>query len=44
MREIGDGTVRLLLAILADDSAAPPSITLPHRLVVRGTTAPPSAS
>jgi LacI family repressor for deo operon, udp, cdd, tsx, nupC, and nupG len=41
MREIGEGTVKLLLAILADDSVTPPSITLPHRLVVRATTASP---
>jgi LacI family repressor for deo operon, udp, cdd, tsx, nupC, and nupG len=41
MRAIGEGTVRLLLAILADDSVPPASVTLPHRLVVRGTTAPP---
>ena len=41
MREIGEGTVKLLLTILADDSVAPASVTLPHRLVVRGTTAPP---
>jgi LacI family repressor for deo operon, udp, cdd, tsx, nupC, and nupG len=41
MREIGEGTVKLLLAILADDTVTPPSITLPHRLVVRATTAPP---
>jgi LacI family repressor for deo operon, udp, cdd, tsx, nupC, and nupG len=42
MREIGEGTVKLLLAILADDSVTPASITLPHRLVVRGTTGPPA--
>jgi LacI family repressor for deo operon, udp, cdd, tsx, nupC, and nupG len=45
MREIGEGTVKLLLAILADDSAPPPSVKLPHRLVVRGSTAvPPTMS
>jgi LacI family repressor for deo operon, udp, cdd, tsx, nupC, and nupG len=43
MREIGEGTVRLLLSILADDSVAPASVTLPHRLVVRATTAPPGS-
>jgi LacI family repressor for deo operon, udp, cdd, tsx, nupC, and nupG len=43
MREIGEGTVKLLLAILADDSKTPPSVTLPHRLVVRASTAPPPA-
>ena len=41
MREIGEGTVKLLLAILADDSVPPASVTLPHRLVVRATTAAP---
>ena len=41
MRAIGEGTVKLLLAILADDSVTPPSVTLAHRLVVRGTTSPP---
>jgi LacI family repressor for deo operon, udp, cdd, tsx, nupC, and nupG len=42
MRAIGEGTVRLLLQILSDDSVAPPSATLPHRLVVRESTAPPN--
>lgn len=37
MREIGERTVRLLLDIL--DGRAPESITLPHRLVLRSTTA-----
>ena len=41
MREIGEGTVKLLLSILANDAETPASITLPHRLAVRGTTAPP---
>jgi LacI family transcriptional regulator, repressor for deo operon, udp, cdd, tsx, nupC, and nupG len=41
MRAIGEGTVRLLLAILADDTVTPASVTLPHALIVRGTTAPP---
>jgi LacI family repressor for deo operon, udp, cdd, tsx, nupC, and nupG len=44
MRDIGEGTVKLLLSILADDSRTPPSVTLPHHLVVRGTTAPPRTS
>src|SRR5262245_33885428 len=44
MREIGEGTVKLLLSILADDTATPASVTLPHRLVVRATTAPPLPS
>jgi LacI family repressor for deo operon, udp, cdd, tsx, nupC, and nupG len=42
MRAIGEGTVRLLLQILSDDSAAPASVTLAHTLVVRGSTAPPN--
>jgi LacI family repressor for deo operon, udp, cdd, tsx, nupC, and nupG len=43
MRQIGEGTVRLLLGILADgeDADAPESVTLPHKLVVRSSTAPP---
>jgi LacI family repressor for deo operon, udp, cdd, tsx, nupC, and nupG len=41
MRAIGEGTVRLLLRILSDDSVAPASQTLPHRLIVRESTAPP---
>jgi LacI family repressor for deo operon, udp, cdd, tsx, nupC, and nupG len=40
MREIGEGTVRLLLAILADDTVTPASVTLPHRLVLRETAGP----
>ncbi len=40
MREIGAGTVRLLLQILDDANAAPPSVTLPHQLVIRASTAP----
>jgi LacI family transcriptional regulator, repressor for deo operon, udp, cdd, tsx, nupC, and nupG len=43
MREIGEGTVKLLLSILVDDSVTPASVTLPHRLIVRGSTAPPRA-
>ena len=43
MRAIGEGTVRLLLQILnGDGSSAPDSITLPHTLTVRSSTAPPS--
>ena len=41
MRAIGEGTVRLLLAILNDGSTTPESITLPHTLVTRGSTAAP---
>ncbi len=42
MRAIGEGTVRLLLQILSDDSVAPASATLPHALVMRDSTAPPN--
>ena len=43
MRQIGEGTVHLLLHILADasDGEAPESVTLPHQLIVRESTAPP---
>jgi LacI family transcriptional regulator, repressor for deo operon, udp, cdd, tsx, nupC, and nupG len=43
MRQIGEGVVRLLLGILAGggDAETPESVTLPHRLVVRSSTAPP---
>jgi LacI family transcriptional regulator, repressor for deo operon, udp, cdd, tsx, nupC, and nupG len=41
MRAIGEGTVRLLLDILSGTQLAPVSITLPHTLQVRGSTAPP---
>ena len=42
MRAIGEGTVRLLLEILASDTAAKPgSVTLPHTLTIRSSTAPP---
>ena len=45
MRAIGEGTVRLLLQILnGDDGVAPESVTLPHTLTVRSSTAPPRAS
>ena len=39
MREIGEGTVRLLLEILSGENNVPMSVTLPHPLVVRGSTA-----
>ena len=43
MREIGEGTVRLLLEILEGKSdVTPVSITLPHTLMIRGSTAPMS--
>ena len=41
MREIGEGTVRLLLAIIHDDSVTPESVTLPHTLITRGSSAAP---
>jgi LacI family repressor for deo operon, udp, cdd, tsx, nupC, and nupG len=43
MRQIGEGTVRLLLSILAggDDAEGPDSVTLPHELVIRASTAAP---
>src|SRR6516162_3268310 len=43
MRAIGEGTVALLLAILASDAKAPESVTLPHTLTIRSSTAPPHA-
>jgi LacI family repressor for deo operon, udp, cdd, tsx, nupC, and nupG len=39
MREIGEGTVRMLVDILAGRPIAPVSVTLPHTLVVRSSTA-----
>lgn len=39
MRQIGEGTVRLLVEILR--GGTPQSVTLPHTLVVRSSTAPP---
>jgi DNA-binding LacI/PurR family transcriptional regulator len=41
MREMGEGTARLLLEILNGARVPPPSVTLPHRLQVRGSTGPP---
>jgi LacI family repressor for deo operon, udp, cdd, tsx, nupC, and nupG len=41
MRAIGEGTVRLLLEVINGDIATPESVTLPHTLVVRSSTAPP---
>ena len=40
MREIGEGTVRLLMQILKDPNVAPEPVTLPHILTVRSSTAP----
>src|SRR6266478_713650 len=44
MRAIGEGTVRLLLEILSGRATPPESITLPHTLIVRSTTAPPQSA
>jgi LacI family repressor for deo operon, udp, cdd, tsx, nupC, and nupG len=41
MREIGEGTVRLLLEILRGNAITPISVTLPHKLVIRESTASP---
>jgi len=41
MRQIGEGTVRLLLEILRGNGETPESVTMPHTLVVRSSTAPP---
>jgi LacI family repressor for deo operon, udp, cdd, tsx, nupC, and nupG len=42
MRAIGEGTVRLLLEILnGERPSRPKSVTLPHTLTVRASTAPP---
>jgi LacI family repressor for deo operon, udp, cdd, tsx, nupC, and nupG len=43
MRQIGEGTVQLLLSILSggDEMDAPASVTLRHTLVVRASTGPP---
>jgi LacI family repressor for deo operon, udp, cdd, tsx, nupC, and nupG len=40
MREIGESTVRMLLTILDNPDVYPMPLTLPHRLVVRQSTAP----
>lgn len=40
MREIGEGAVRLLLEILRGDGIEPVSVTLPHHLTIRASTAP----
>jgi LacI family repressor for deo operon, udp, cdd, tsx, nupC, and nupG len=40
MRAIGEGTVRLLLEVLNRNVSSPESVTLPHTLVVRSSTAP----
>lgn len=43
MREIGEGTVRLLLDILSGKTIVPTSVTLPHTLIVRDSTARPTS-
>jgi LacI family repressor for deo operon, udp, cdd, tsx, nupC, and nupG len=44
MRAIGEGTVRLLLEILSGDAeTVPESVTLPHTLMIRSSTAPAPA-
>ena len=44
MRAIGEGTVRLLLEILGGRATPPESITLPHTLIIRSSTAPPQSA
>jgi LacI family transcriptional regulator, repressor for deo operon, udp, cdd, tsx, nupC, and nupG len=44
MQDIGRETVRLLLQILRDNNSRPASITLPHKLLIRASTAPPRPS
>ena len=44
MREIGRGCVRLLLQILRGEAPESMSITLPHKLTIRASTARPRAS
>jgi LacI family repressor for deo operon, udp, cdd, tsx, nupC, and nupG len=39
MRGIGEGTVKLLLSIIEDPMVTPESVTLPHSLVARESTA-----
>jgi LacI family repressor for deo operon, udp, cdd, tsx, nupC, and nupG len=43
MRELGEATVRLLLNILRGNVKEAVSVTLPHALIVRSSTAPPRA-
>ncbi|MEP7310225.1 MAG: LacI family DNA-binding transcriptional regulator [Acidobacteriota bacterium] len=44
VREIGQETVRLLLAIVRGQTSSAVSVILPHRLVVRESTAPPAGT
>ena len=43
MRQIGENTVRLLLALLRGEQIKPVSVVLTHKLTVRWSTAPPTA-
>jgi LacI family repressor for deo operon, udp, cdd, tsx, nupC, and nupG len=43
MEQIGHEVVRLLLDILADRASSLQNVTLPHRLIVRSSTGPPSS-
>jgi LacI family transcriptional regulator, repressor for deo operon, udp, cdd, tsx, nupC, and nupG len=43
MRELGEATVRLLLNVLRGNVKEAVSVTLPHALIVRSSTAPPRA-
>jgi LacI family repressor for deo operon, udp, cdd, tsx, nupC, and nupG len=42
VREMGQETVRLLLDVIKGQTLAPVSVILPHRLIIRESTAPPS--
>jgi LacI family transcriptional regulator, repressor for deo operon, udp, cdd, tsx, nupC, and nupG len=42
VREMGQETVRLLLDVIKGQTLSPVSVILPHRLVIRESTAPPS--
>jgi DNA-binding LacI/PurR family transcriptional regulator len=44
MREIGQMCVRLILRMLSGQAKAPISVTLPHELKIRSTTAPPDGT
>jgi LacI family repressor for deo operon, udp, cdd, tsx, nupC, and nupG len=44
MRDIGEASVRLLLDIIQGRTSSPQSVTLPHTLMIRSTTAPVATS
>ncbi|GAC1460034.1 MAG: hypothetical protein PVSMB1_10140 [Gemmatimonadaceae bacterium] len=44
LRAIGEGTVRVLLEILSDHAKTPESVTLPHALTIRSSTARPRSA